>query len=347
MRSRSKSIIGLFSRSMAIDLGTTNTLIYSPKKADIVLRQPSMVAIDKSNGRVVAVGEEAKDMLGRTPDNIAVINPLKDGVIADIDVAEAMLYLFLKYASKRRFTRPLVIIPIPSVLTKLEQGAVLEVAEQAGARKVYLMKKPMASALGAGIPVSQPVGNIVVDIGGGTTDIAVVSCLELVRFATLRIAGDKFDEAIIRYVRHEHGLLIGKTTAEELKKQIGSVMPLDKELTMEVKGRNLSTGHPEAIHIKSEELRMAFEKPMEELLIAVNDLLEDTPPDLIGDVLENGLTLTGGGALLSGIDKLFQKSLNIPVKRAKYPIDCAARGAGQVLFRMRVFQPVLIDAASL
>jgi rod shape-determining protein MreB len=294
----------------------------------------------------VAVGEEARDMLGRTPDNINVIKPLKDGVIADIDLAEAMLYFFLKHASKRRLTRPLVIIPVPSVLTKLEQSAVLEVAEQAGARKVYLMKKPMASAIGAGIPVTQPVGNIVVDIGGGTTDMAVVSCLELVRFCTLKTAGDKFDEAIIRYIRHEHGLLIGKTTAEELKKKIGSVMRLNQELTMEVKGRSLSTGHPVAVNIKSEELRKAFKKTIEELLIAVNDLMEDTPPDLIGDVLENGLTLTGGGALLSGIDTLFKESLNIPVKIAKNPIDCAVRGAGQVLLRMRVFQSVLIDSMS-
>jgi len=346
MRYFSDFIIGLFSNELAIDLGTTNTLIYMPKKRAIVLQQPSMVAIDKDINKIIAVGDEAKRMLGRTPENIDVIRPLRDGAIADIDVTEAMLRFFIRKASNRqRFTRPLVVITVPSVLTKLEQTAVVEAAQQAGARKVYLIKQPIAGAIGAGMTVQQQADcNFIIDIGGGTTDLAIISYLELVRFQMIKIAGDEFDETIIRYIRHEHNVLIGQSTAEEIKKQIGSVAPLDEELQIEVQGRSLATGYPESIKVSSEEIREALSKPIEDLLNAANDLMEETPPDLISDVVENGLILTGGGALLRSIEKLFQKSLGIPAKVVDNPIECVANGAGKVLSQMRTFQSVLINS---
>jgi len=332
-----KNILGYFSNDLSIDLGTANTLIYS-RGHGIVLNEPSVVAIREDSGRgggrtVEAVGAEAKNMLGRTPGNITAIRPLKDGVIADFTVTEKMLQHFIRKAHQSRYFRPSprVLICVPYGSTQVERRAIRESAEGAGARKVYLIDEPMAAAIGAGMPVQEARGSMVLDIGGGTSEVAVISLNGIVYAASVRIGGDRFDEAITSYVRRNYGILIGEATAERIKHEIGSAFPGQEVLEISVKGRNLSEGVPRSFTLNSNEILEALQEPLQGIVGAVKEALEQTPPELGSDVAERGIVLTGGGALLRDIDKLLMEETGLPVVIADDPLTCVARGGGRVI----------------
>jgi rod shape-determining protein MreB len=331
-----KNILGYFSNDLSIDLGTANTLIYS-RGHGIVLDEPSVVAIREDSGRggrvVEAVGMEAKNMLGRTPGNITAIRPLKDGVIADFTVTEKMLQHFIRKAHSSRYLRPSprVLICVPYGSTQVERRAIRESAEGAGARKVHLIDEPMAAAIGAGMPVHEARGSMVLDIGGGTSEVAVISLNGIVYAASVRIGGDRFDEAITSYVRRNYGILIGEATAERIKHEIGSAFPGQEVLEISVKGRNLSEGVPRSFTLNSNEILEALQEPLQGIVGAVKEALEQTPPELGSDVAERGIVLTGGGALLRDIDKLLMEETGLPVVIADDPLTCVARGGGRVI----------------
>lgn len=321
----------MFGRDIGIDLGTANVLIFVRGKG-IVLREPSVVAVEKETSRLLAVGEEARRMIGRTPDSIIAIRPLKDGVIADYTMTELMLKHFIrKVCGRRPVFRPQIAVCVPSGVTSVEQRAVIEACQEAGAKKVVLVSEPMAAAVGAGIDVSQPRGHLVVDIGGGTTDIAVISLGDEVISDSLRVGGDKFDEAIIRYVRREHKLFIGERTAEEIKVQIGCAFAPDESLTMEVRGRDTLSGLPKSIRLSAAEVYEALQEPVQAIINLIRSVLEKTPPELAGDIMQDGMVLTGGGALLKGLPELIRLETRVPVVVADEPETCVARGTGKVL----------------
>lgn len=330
----------MFSKDIGVDLGTATVLVHV-KGRGIVLNEPSVVAIESQTKKVVAVGEEARQMLGRTPGNIVAIRPLREGVIADFDVTEMMLRHFINKAiGKSMFVRPRVVICVPAGITSVEQKAVREAAERTGARDVYIMEEPRAAAIGAGLDIFQPSGSMVVDIGGGTTDVAVLSLGDVVTATSIRVAGDKFDEAIIRYVKRQHNLLIGERTAEEIKIQIGSVYRDARHAKLDVRGRDMVTGLPKTIEVTSEEVRVAVEEPVSQVVAAARTVLERTPPELAADIYSKGVVLTGGGALLYGLDKLMTEELQIPIHIAEDPITCVARGTGIVLENLeKVIRP--------
>lgn len=337
---------GLFSNDIAIDLGTATTLVYVRGKG-IVLNEPSVVAVDKGSNRVRAVGEEAKRMLGRTPGNIVAIRPMRDGVIADFEITESMIRHFIrKVHNSRRISRPRMIIGIPSGITEVERRAVRESAERAGAREVYLITEPMAAAIGAGLPIQEPAGNMVVDVGGGTTEVAVISLGGIVVFKSSRTAGDELDNAIITHIKREYSMFIGERTAEDIKMKIGSAFPLDKEQTMEVKGQDLVAGLPKTLTITSEEIRNAIEEPISEIISAIRQTLERTPPELAADIVDRGMILTGGGALLQGLDRLIGEETKLPVIVADRPIECVVLGAGKALEELDTLREVLTSTNS-
>ena len=321
---------GLLSHDIGIDLGTANTLV-NVKDHGIVLREPSVVAVRAGTNEVLAVGDDAKRMLGRTPGNIVAIRPLKDGVIADFEVTEAMLRHFIKKVSGKRRTHPRVVIAIPSGITEVERRAVKESAEQAGAREVYLIEEPMAAAIGVGLPVQDASGNMIVDIGGGTTEVALISLSGIVYARSVRTAGDELDESIISYMKRGYNLMIGERTAEDIKIRIGSAAPLPKETSMEVKGRDLVSGLPKTITITSNEVRDAMADPLTTIVDAVRTTLERCPPELAADLVDRGLVLAGGGALLRGLDKRLREETGLPVHVAEDPLSAVAEGTGKVL----------------
>ncbi|HZL94842.1 MAG TPA: rod shape-determining protein [Vicinamibacterales bacterium] len=336
-------IAGFFSNDMAIDLGTANTLVYV-KSDGIVLNEPSIVAIHQADNTVLAVGKEAKAMLGRTPGNIVAIRPLKDGVIADFDVTEKMLNYFIRRVHRRRaLVRPRIVIGVPSGITQVEKRAVRDSAMQAGAREVYLIEEPMAAAIGAGMPITEPGGNMVVDIGGGTTEVAVISLSGIVYSRSVRIAGDEMDEAIVQYIRKNYNLLVGERRAEEIKIKLGSAYPMGGERrTMEVKGRDLIDGIPKTIVIGDDEIREALREPIMTIVDAVRTALERTPPELAADIVDKGIVLTGGGALLKGLDLLLRQETNLPITVAEDPLSCVALGTGKVLDELDLLKKVAI-----
>ncbi|ADL42548.1 cell shape determining protein, MreB/Mrl family [Caldicellulosiruptor obsidiansis OB47] len=334
-------------RDLGIDLGTANTLVHLRGKG-IVVNEPSVVAVQKDTGKILAVGNEAKEMIGRTPGNIVAIRPLKDGVIADFYTTQVMLKYFMEKAYKKSFLglRPRVVICVPSGVTEVERRAVEESAYKAGAKEVYIMEEPMAAAIGAGLPVDEPSGSMVVDIGGGTSEVAVISLGGIVTSKSLRVAGDEFDEAISNYIKKEYNLMIGDRTAEEIKINIGSAYPLEKEEWYEIKGRDLITGLPKTIKVSSTEIRDALKEPVMAIVDAIKQTLEKTPPELAADIMERGIMLTGGGALLKGLDKLISKETGLPVHIADRPLDCVALGAGKALEELETLQKVMINRSS-
>lgn len=327
----SRLIFGRFSRAIGIDLGTANTLVHVRGKG-ILLREPSVIAIEVESRKVLAVGEEAKRMLGRTPGNVVAIRPLKDGVIADFDQTEQMLRGFIRKVHRANgFVRLQVVVGIPSGVTEVERRAVIDAAKRAGAQDAYLIEEPMAAAIGAGLPVSEPTGSMVVDIGGGTTEVAVISLGGIVTSRSIRVAGDEIDLAIAAYVRRVYNLLIGDRTAEDVKLTIASAYPLEEELTLEVRGRDLVSGLPRSAPLTSEEIREAIADPVNEIVEAVKVTLESTPPELAADVMERGIVLAGGGALLKGIDHLLARETDMPVHIAQDPLSCVVIGTGRAL----------------
>jgi rod shape-determining protein MreB len=335
---------GMFATDLAIDLGTANTLVYV-RGEGIVLNEPSIVAIRQADHSVIAVGGDAKAMLGRTPGNIVVIRPLKDGVIADFDVAEKMLHYFIWKVRRRRRTvvRPRVVIGVPSGITQVEKRAVRDSALQAGAREVYLIEEPTAAAIGAGLPIHEPGGNLIVDIGGGTTEVAVISMSGTVFCKSVRIAGDEMDEGIIQYIRKHYNLLVGERRAEEIKIALGSAYPMGGERrTMDVKGRDLIDGIPKTIVITDDEIREALREPVMTIVETVRTCLERTPPELAADIVEKGLVLTGGGALLLGVDQLLRQETHLPVTVADDPLACVVLGAGKMLDQLDLLKKVAI-----
>lgn len=324
---------GSYAGDLAIDLGTANTLV-SVRGKGIVIREPSVVAIDKNDERILAVGIEAKRMLGRTPGNIVAVRPLKDGVIADFDVTEAMLRYFIDKASEKRYPwtpRPRVVVCVPSGVTSVEKRAVFEATIQAGARQAYLIEEPMAAAIGADLPVEEPTGSMVIDIGGGTTEVAVVAMGGIVVSQSIRIAGDEFDQAILTHVRDAYNLAIGERTAEDIKIKVGSAVPLKDELDVEVNGRDVITGLPKTVRIESEEIRRALNKPLDEMAKAVKDALDATPPDLASDLMYYGILLTGGGALLRGLDVRLRDETGVSVNVSPTALDNVVNGCARVL----------------
>jgi len=324
-------LAGLFSHDMGIDLGTANTLVYV-KGQGIVLSEPSVVAINRDTNDVCAVGNEAKNMIGRTPSNIVPIRPLKDGVIADFELTEAMLSYFIrKVHNRKRFAWPRIAVGVPSGITEVEKRAVVDSARRAGAQKVYIIEEPMAAAIGAGLPVHEPAGNMVVDVGGGTTEVAVISLGGIVFCKSIRVAGDEMDEAIIQYLKRTYNLMIGERTAEELKIKIGSAYPLKDELEMQVKGRDQVAGLPKILTVRSEEIRDAMREPVDAIVEAVRTTLERTPPELSADIVDRGVVLAGGGSLLRGLDKLLSKDTGLHVTRAEDPMTSVVMGTGKYL----------------
>ncbi len=338
-------LIKLFSKDMAIDLGTANTLIYLEGKG-IILKEPSVVAV-KEEGRykkVVAIGEEAKKMLGKTPGTIKAIRPLREGVIADFEVTEAMIKYFIQKTHNRTyFVKPRIIISVPSGTTQVERRAVKESAESAGAREVYLIEEPMAAAIGAGLPISEPVASMVVDIGGGTTEVAVISLGGIVVSHSIKVAGDKIDEAIVHYIKRRYNLLIGESTAEQVKIKIGNVLPEEPYEEMEIKGRDLITGIPKTIRINAKEVQEAIREPVDLIIQAIKLVLESTPPELAADLVDRGLMLTGGGALLRNLDRLIAQETGLKVSIADDPMLCVALGAGKALDHLDVLKDVMIS----
>jgi rod shape-determining protein MreB len=338
-------IMGRFSNDLAIDLGTANTLVYVKGKG-IVLSEPSVVALRKNGrdrNRVLAVGREAKMMLGRTPGNIVAIRPLKDGVIADYEITESMLRHFIqKVHNRRSLIRPRIIICVPSGITPVEKRAVRESAISAGAREVYLIEEPIAAAIGAGLPITEPICNMVVDIGGGTSEVAVISLAGIVYSKSVRVGGDKMDEAILQYVKRTYNLLIGERTAEIIKTTIGNTYPGEIE-SMDVKGRDQFAGIPKIININSDEVRMAVQEQIDSIVAAVKTALEQTPPELAADIVDRGIYLTGGGALLKGIDELLKQETGLHIKIANDPLAAVARGAGLALDNLDILKEVMVD----
>ena len=321
----------MLSREIGVDLGTANVLIHV-KGRGVVLNEPSVVAIDQVTKQVVAVGEEARRMLGRTPGNIVAIRPLREGVIADFEVTEIMLRHFIrKVIGKSFMTRPHVMICVPAGITSVEQKAVREAAEACGAKQVDLIEEPKAAAIGAGLNIFEPSGSMVVDIGGGTTDIAVISLGDVVTSASLRVAGDKLDDAIVKYIKRQYNLLIGERTAEELKKELATVFPDSRTGQTDVRGRDMMTGLPKTITVHAEEMRSALQEPIEAIVAATKSVLERTPPELAADIFDKGIVLTGGGALVDGLDKLLMHELQVPVHIAEDPMQCVVFGTGQFL----------------
>mgnify|MGYP002570198258 CR=1 FL=1 len=323
--------MSLFSKDVGIDLGTANTLVYMKGKG-IIMREPSVVAVDTKTDEVRCVGGEAKAVIGRTPGSIVAVRPLKDGVIADFDITTNMLENFLKKAcGNSMFSRPRVVICIPSGVTEVERRAVREATLKAGARQVSVIEEPMAAAIGAGLPISEPTGSMIVDIGGGTSEVAVISLGGIVASRSVRVGGDEFDQSIIAYIKRKYNLLIGERTAEDIKIQIGSAYPLEEGTTLEIKGRNLVDGLPKNITIGSEEIREALSESLYKVVDAVKETLERTPPELSADIIDHGITLSGGGALLRGLDQLISTETGIDVHVAETPLDCVALGSGAVL----------------
>ncbi|MFH1552633.1 MAG: rod shape-determining protein [Candidatus Omnitrophota bacterium] len=336
------NFLGLFSSDMGIDLGTASTLVYL-KNEGIVLCEPSVVAIEAGTSNVLAVGEEAKRMLGRTPGNIIAIRPMRDGVIADFEITEAMLRYFIKKVhNSRRLVRPRVVIAIPSGITEVEKRAVRDSALHAGAREVYMLEEPVAASIGVGLPIQEPSGNMIIDIGGGTTEMAVISLAGVVFSKSIRIGGDEMDEAIINYLKRTYNLMIGERTAEEVKIRIGSGYPIEEEMTMDVRGRDIVAGLPKMITVTSEEIREALCEPIAQIVEAVRITLERTPPELSADLIEKGLILCGGGALLRGLDKLIAEETGLPVHLADDPLTAVALGTGKVLSELRYLKRLTI-----
>ena len=324
-------------KDIGIDLGTASVLVYVKGKG-IVLNEPSVVAMDKTTGKLLKVGTEAQAMLGRTPGNIIAIRPLREGVISDYDMTERMLKEFIHKVAGFSFFKPRVIICVPSGITEVEERAVIDAGIQAGARKVYLIEEPVAAAIGAGIDITKPDGHMVVDIGGGTADIAVISLSGVVESASIKIAGDQLNEAVVKYMRRTHNLLVGERTAEEMKKQIGCVFPKDEEETMDVKGRCLLTGLPKVVTVSSTEMMDAFEEPVERIMEAIHSVLERTPPELVADISTNGIVMTGGGSLVAGFDKLVSARTGIHTAIAEDAISCVALGTGKSLESLNAMQ---------
>jgi rod shape-determining protein MreB len=324
-------LFGMLSHDMAIDLGTANTLVYV-RGEGIVLREPSIVAVQKGTDHVLSVGSEAKAMLGRTPGSIVAIRPMREGVIADFEVTERMLRHFIKKVHQRRgLAKPRIVISTPSSVTEVERRAVRDSALQAGARDVFLIDEPMAAAIGAGLPIEEPTGNMIVDMGGGTTEVAVISLGGMVEFNSVRVAGQKLDEAITQHVRRAYSVAIGERTSEDIKIHIGSAFPLKQELKMQIKGRDLVTGLPRTLEISSQEIRGALEEPLQRIIDCVKLTLEKTPPELSADIVERGIFLAGGTALLKGLDQRLREETGVPVNLAEDPLTCVVMGAGRVL----------------
>lgn len=340
------SLLGVFSTDLAIDLGTANTCVYV-KGHGLVLREPSVVAVkrdNRGNKVVLAVGHDAKRMLGRVPGNIEAIRPMKDGVIADFEVTEAMLRHFISKAHKsNHFVHPRVMICVPTGVTQVEKRAVKESAQSAGAREVYLIEEPMAAAIGANLPITEPISNMVVDIGGGTTEVAVISLAGIVYSRSVRVGGDKMDEAIMTHVKRKYNLLIGETSAEDIKIQIGSAYPLDPEETLEIKGRDLLDGIPKNITITSEEIRKSIAEQVDSIVQAVRIALEQTPPELAAEIVDRGIVLTGGGALLKGLDQLLRDQTNLPITVVDDPLSTVVMGTGKALDNINILKNVCID----
>ncbi|MDT8441747.1 MAG: rod shape-determining protein [Desulfuromonadales bacterium] len=339
------AVLGLFSNDLAIDLGTANTLVYLRGKG-VVVSEPSVVAVQKDHvgqKKVLAVGTEAKNMLGRTPGSIVAIRPMKDGVIADFDITEEMLRYFIrKIHNRKALVRPRIVICVPSGITQVEKRAVRESAESAGAREVYLIEEPMAAAIGAGLPITEASGNLIVDIGGGTTEVAVISLAGIVYAKSVRVGGDKMDEALVLHLKRKYNLLIGERTAEEIKIQIGSAYPDETERTMEVKGRDLVSGIPKTLEINSKEIREALSEPITSIVEAVRIALERTPPELAADIVDKGIVLAGGGALLRNLDKLLHEETGLPVVIAEDPLSCVVLGSGKVLDELDLLKQVMV-----
>ncbi len=330
-------------RDMAVDLGTANTLVYVRGRG-VVLNEPSVVAINTDTGNILAVGIEAKRMIGRTPGNIVAIRPLKDGVIADFETTERMLRYFIQKVHRRRhFAKPRIVVCVPSGITGVEQRAVKDVGYQAGARKVYIIEEPMAAAIGAGLPVSEPTGSMVVDIGGGTTEVAVISLGGIVTSQSIRVGGDEMDTAIIAYVKKEYSLLLGERTAEEIKMTIGSAFPRPDEPHAEIRGRDLISGLPKTIVVSAEEIRKAIEEPVNQIIDAVKTTLDKTPPELAGDIMDRGIVITGGGALLRGLDERLKHETGMPIIAIDQPLYSVALGSGQCVEDFDALQQVLVS----
>ncbi len=334
-----------FSNEIAIDLGTANTLVYV-KGMGIVLNEPSVVAVDQKTKRVYAVGAEAKAMLGKTPDHIVAIRPLKDGVIADFEITEVMLRELIKKAQKKRFfIRPRIVIAVPSGITEVERRAVTDSAQNAGAREVYLIAEPVASAIGVGLPVDKPSGNMVIDIGGGTTEIAVIALNGIVTDMSIRVAGDEMDEAIVLHIKKAYNLLIGDQTAEHVKMVVGSATKLKKEEEMEIKGRDLVSGIPKTLKISSVEVREALAEPVSQIVAAVKTALEQTPPELAADIVDRGIVMTGGGSLLRGLDTLLKEETNLPINVVEDPLTCVVLGCGKVLSNLHQYERIIMKSS--
>jgi rod shape-determining protein MreB len=334
---------GLFSSDLAIDLGTANTVIYVKGKG-IVLSEPSVVAVKKGTNIVLQVGRDAKEMLGRTPGSIVAIRPLKDGVIADFDITEAMLKHFIvKVHNRKTLVRPRIVVGVPSGITQVEKRAIRDAAEQAGAREVYLMEEPMAAAIGAGLPIQDPVGNMIIDIGGGTTEVAVISLAGIVYAKSIRIAGDEMDEAIVQHLKRKYNLLVGERTAEGIKIQIGSAFPFDEPRKMVVKGRDLIEGIPKAVTINDSDIREALHDPIYAILDAVRTALERTPPELAADIADKGIVMAGGGAMLHGLDLLISHETHLKVRVAEDPLSCVVLGTGRALDELDLLKRVCLE----
>ena len=339
-------VYGLFSNDLAIDLGTATTLTFVKGKG-IVSNEPSVVAVQRNvagSKKVLAVGKEAKEMLGRTPGNIVAVRPMKDGVIADFEVTEAMLrYFILRAHNRRTLVKPRIIICVPSGITEVEKRAVRDSALAAGAREVYLIEEPMAAAIGAGLPITEPSGNMIVDIGGGTSEVAVISLAGIVVTKSIRVGGDKMDEAIVGYIKRKYNLLIGERTAEDIKKQIGSAYPLDSVLTVDVKGRDLVAGVPKTLTVNSDEIREALQEPVNAIVDAVRVVLERTPPELSADIVDKGIVLSGGGSLLKNLDLLLREETGLPVMVSENPQLAVVLGTGKALDELRLLKEVTVS----
>lgn len=335
-------ILNWLTNDVAIDLGTANTLVYL-KGHGVVVNEPSVVAVETESKKVIAIGNKAKEMLGKTPEEIKAIKPMKDGVIANFEITETMLRHLILQSQQRKFLiRPRVIVAVPSGITEVEKRAVKESAEHAGARTVYLVSEPLASAIGVGLPVHEPYGNMIIDIGGGTTEIAIISLSHIVDHNSIRIGGDEMDEAIVAYLRRKHNLYIGESTAERIKMKIGSAFPLEDELTMEVRGRDLITGYPVSMKISSEEIREGLSETVNKIVDAVKRLFEETAPELSADIADRGVVLTGGAGQLKGLDRKIQETINLPVTLVNEPLTSVVMGCGKVLDNLEEYEKVLL-----
>ncbi|UCF05753.1 MAG: rod shape-determining protein [bacterium] len=334
-----------FSNDIAIDLGTANTLVYL-KGNGIVLNEPSVVAVDQKSKKVYAVGAEAKSMLGKTPDHIVAIRPMKDGVIADFEITEVMLREFIRKSQKKRFfIRPRIVISVPSGITEVERRAVTDSAQNAGAREVYLVSEPIAAAIGVGLPVDKPSGNMVIDIGGGTTEIAVIALNGIVTDISIRVGGDEMDEAIVQHIKKAYNLLIGDQTAEHVKMVVGSATKLKNEEELEIKGRDLVSGIPKTLRISSMEIREALAEPVSQIVAALKTALEQTPPELAADIVDRGIVMTGGGSLLRGLDVLLKEETNLPINVVEDPLTCVVLGSGKILGNLYLYERVIMKSS--